>query len=191
MILKISKLSDINKPNNNFLINFSNTIIFSNEYKNIIDLIKDKKFIIDYNCDVKTGNIVWNQHKKKLSSNKKNSLYIPLIYSRNLVDNQIVYISDDEKKQYIKIDKEPILSPFIAINRIIGTKDIILKPVLVETIGEKYFFENHVNVIIGDINDLRIIYNSLTKIETIKFIKDIIGNTQLSKNELLNMIPIF
>jgi adenine-specific DNA-methyltransferase len=191
MIFKITKLSDTNKTNNNFVIKFSNTIIFSNEYLLINNQIKDKKFINDYSCDIKTGSIVWNQHKDKLSNNKKNSEYITLIYPRNLCDNKFVIKHDNNKKQYIKISNEPISTPFIVINRIIGIKDISLKPVLVEDSNDKYLFENHINVITGKLDDLKIIYNSLIKPETIIFIKNIIGNTQLSKNELLYMIPIF
>lgn len=191
IILKIEKLSETVKSNNNFVIKFSNTVIFSNKYININKILKGKKFISDYNCDVKTGNIVWNQHKNKLSNKKLNSDYIPLIYPRNLVDNQIVFKNDDKKKQYIKIDKEPITAPFIAINRIIGIKDISLKPVFIEVSNDKYFFENHINIITGKVEDLKIIFNSLSKPETNHFIKNIIGNTQLSKNELLYMIPIF
>jgi adenine-specific DNA-methyltransferase len=190
MIFKITKLSETTKSNINYVIKFSNTIIFSNEYKDINKLIKGKKFINDLDCDVKTGNIVWNQHKDKLDNKKKNSDYIPLIYPRNLIDNKIVFKSDDKKKQYIKIDKEPITAPFIIINRIIGIRDITLKPVLIEESVDKYFFENHINVITGKLDNLKIIYNSLSKPETAKFIKNIIGNTQLSKNELLHMIPI-
>jgi hypothetical protein len=97
----------------------------------------------------------------------------------------------DLKKQYIKIDKKPESTPFIVINRIVGIKDISLKPVFIETSTDKYFFENHINVITGKKKDLKIIYDSLIKPETVNFIKNIIGNTQLSKNELLYMIPIF
>ena len=129
--------------------------------------------------------------QKKLTNEKKNSKHIPLIYSRNLSDGQIVLKPDDIKKQYIIIDKKPISAPFVAMNRIIGTKDIILKPVLVEVSTNKYFFENHINIITGELKNLKIIYNSLIKPETVNFIKDIIGNTQLSKNELLTMVPIF
>jgi adenine-specific DNA-methyltransferase len=191
MIFKITKLSESNKLNSNFIINFSNTIIFSNKYKIINEIIKNKKFISDYNCDVKTGNIVWNQYKDNIYDIKKNNRYIPLIYPRNLVDGQIIFKDDIIKKQYIKIDKDPISGPLIIINRIIGINDISLKPVLIELSDKKYFFENHINIITGELKDLKIIYNSLIKLETIQFIKNIIGNTQLSKNELLHMIPIF
>lgn len=84
-----------------------------------------------------------------------------------------------------------MIGPFIIINRIIGIRDISLKPVLIENSTDKYFFENHINVITGKLEDLKIIYNSLIKPETVDFIKNVIGNTQLSKNELLYMVPIF
>lgn len=179
------------KPNSNFVIEFSNTIVFTPKYISINKLIQDKKYIVDYGCDVKTGNIVWNQHKDKLRDKKKNPDYIPLIYPRNLVNGKIEYNDGGAKKQYIKIDKEPMIGPFIVINRIIGIKDISLKPVLIENSTDKYFFENHINVITGGLENLKIIYNSLIKQETIEFIKNVIGNTQLSKNELMYMIPIF
>jgi hypothetical protein len=95
-----------------------------------------------------------------------------LIYPRNLVDKKIVIKPDATKKQYIKINVEPIKAPFIVINRIIGIKEISLKPVLVEeTNNESYLFENHINVITGKLDDLKIIYNSLCKPEIITFIK--------------------
>jgi adenine-specific DNA-methyltransferase len=190
MIFKVSKLEEKTKSNDKFVIKFSNTIIFSNEWKNINKIIEGKKFISDYGCDVKTGNIVWNQHKDKLADKKKNKDYIPLIYPRNLVNNQIVFKEDKKKKQYINIDKDPISAPFIVINRIIGIKEISLKPVLVEASIDKYFFENHINVITGKLEDLKKIHQSLEKPETVNFIKNIIGNTQLSKNELLYMVPV-
>lgn len=189
MIFKIKKLDNDVKPSVDYVIKFSNTIVFTPKYKTINELIKNKKYIFDYGCCVKTGNIVWNQHRDKLKDINKN--HVPLIYPRNLVNGTIEYNEGGAKKQYIKIDKEPIKGPFIIINRIIGINDISLKPVLIENSTDKYFFENHINVITGKLENLKIIYNSLIKQETIDFIKNVIGNTQLSKNELLYMVPIF
>lgn len=203
MIFKISKLDEKTKPSSNYIIKFSNTITFTPKYKIISKLIKGKKYIIDYGCDVKTGNIIWNQYRDKLEDKKKNNSYIPLIYPRNLVNGKIEYDGDGNgngkrgektesvKKQYIKIDKEPMKGPFIIVNRIIGNHDISLRPVLIKNSTDKYFFENHINIITGKLANLNIIYKSLTKPETIDFIKNVIGNTQISKNELLYMIPIF
>jgi len=114
---------------------------------------------------------------KFTTNKKKNKDYISLIYPKNLVNNQIVFKEDKKKKQYINIDKDPISAPFIVINRIIGIKEISIKPVLVEASTDKYFFENHINVITGKLEDLKKIHQSLEKPETVNFIKNIIGNT--------------
>lgn len=63
MIFWIRKLDDKIKPNYNFVIDFSNTIVFTSKYKAINKLINGKKYISDYECNVKTCNIIWNQHK--------------------------------------------------------------------------------------------------------------------------------
>ena len=188
MIFMIQKTNE--KKSKKYIIKINKMLLFNTKYKEYNDLLKSKKFIKNYDCQVKTGSIVWNQ-KKNLLSNDSND--IMLVYSRNLdyENNKIIVVNDDIKKQYIKNDKKikVIEAPCIAINRIIGIKDINLKPVLLE--HGKYCFENHINVITGDIKNLEKIYKSLKSKDTINYIKNIIGNTQLSKSELENIVPIF
>jgi hypothetical protein len=195
MIFGIQKLKQNEKSDNKYIIKLGNTIIFNTEYEKYNLELQNKKFIKDLNCTVKTGSVVWNQHKESLTNEKKNSKKdnIELIYPRNLNSkkNKLDLSSHDKKKQYLnskKYMKHPISGPLIAINRIIGIKDITLNPVLIKK-GE-YYFENHINIIYGDIKNLKIIYESLKKEETVDFIKNIIGNTQLSKTELETMVPI-
>ena len=64
-----------------------------------------------------------------------------------------------------------------------------MNPVLIK--DKEYFYENHVNIIIGDYINLKIIYDSLISSNTIEFIKMIASNTQLSQFELENIIPVF
>jgi adenine-specific DNA-methyltransferase len=189
MIFELKKLNDNEINNSNFIIRIGKYIVFNNNFGEINRILNNKRFIKDLDCQVKTGSIVWNQHKEKLEDEETEDNY-PLIYPRNLCNGKIELSSHENKKQYLNIDKEPTSCPLIAINRIIGVKDIKLKPVLIKT-NEKYYFENHINIIIGDIKNLKKIYNSLKKPETMNFIKQIIGNTQLSKTELEEMIPIF
>lgn len=194
MIFVIQKIDNkISKNNGKFIIKLGDTIVFNNKYEEFNEIIKNKKFIKDYNCTVKTGSVVWNQNKESLTNESKNNII--LVYPRNLDsnENKLVLSSHDTKKQYLdlkKYKKDPIKSPLIAINRIIGIKDISLKPVLF-TDKEKYYFENHINIICGELENLKIIYDSLKNPKTIEFIRNIIGNTQLSKTELESMIPIF
>ena len=86
-----------------------------------------------------------------------------------------------------------ITGPYILINRIVGLDPPRLNIYFQRNNGEesKCFIENHVNVIKGEISCLEKVYNSLRDPRTITFIKELIGNTQLSQYELQNIIPIF
>ena len=172
------------KNKSKFIIRKNNILLFSPDYTKINNLYKNTISIHDLNCNVKTGSITWNKHKESLSDNKKDKL---LIYSHNLKDNKLVMITHNTKKQYIKTDKY-IEGPCILINRIVGTKKSInIKPVYIKN-NMKFLAENHVNVITGP--NLDIIYKSLTDKELNNTIRLLTGNTQLSKNELLHLIPI-
>ena len=192
MIFHIKKC----KPDNKFIINISNTIIFSPDYIELRKFIDGKSFIKDLDCSVKTGSVVWNEFIVKypgnLINNSKsdNKDNIPLIYPRNLKNGKITLINNDKKPQYIKYSTKilPIKAPVIVINRIVGSDSISLNPVLIKT--GSYYFENHINVITGSLKNLKNIKKSLDDKVTIDFIKKIIGNTQLSKTELETMIPI-
>lgn len=196
MIFQIIKRSDNQKFDKKYTVNIGDTFIFSPDYIEVNDFLKDKTFIKDLNCHVKTGSIVWNQFRDKfkdkfINDSKSNNFdNIPLIYPRNLKNGKIVLNKDEKKPQYIKHDIhiQPISGPVIVINRIIGLDNLSLHPILIEK--GKYFFENHINYITGSLDNLIKIKNTLENENTIKFIKKIIGNTQLSKTELETMIPI-
>jgi len=196
MIFQIRKTD---KKSSKFIVKKLNC--FSPDYLFINKNLKNKKFIKDMGCNVKTGNIVWNQFRDKFTDlftndriNKENdTVNIPLIYPRNITTGKLILDTTNKKKfQYIKSDGSNVLktikAPVIAINRIIGIDSISLNPVLIEE-GE-YYFENHINIITGSLENLTIILNSLKKLSTTVHIKMIIGNTQLSKTELETMIPI-
>jgi adenine-specific DNA-methyltransferase len=196
MIFQIRKRKSGVVGDNKFIVSIGGGKIFSPDWVELNKYLVGKRYIIDLGCSVKTGNIVWNQfmdkHKDKFLNDSKSDGKdnIPLIYPRNLKNGKITFIKDDKKPQYIKYnaDIKPIFGPIIAINRIVGLDSVSLHPVLIET--GKYFFENHINVITGSIDNLRLIEKSLSNSKTIEFIKKIIGNTQLSKTELETMIPI-
>lgn len=93
----------------------------------------------------------------------------------------------DQNKHLITV------GPYILINRIVGIDPPKLNVYFQRDNGteSKCFIENHVNFIKGPIENLNKIYNSLKDPRTVKFIKELIGNTQLSQYELENIIPIF
>jgi tRNA1(Val) A37 N6-methylase TrmN6 len=168
-----------------------------------LSLNVDTTTISKLNCTVKTGNVVWNQHKELLCDNKIEES-LQLIHSSNFKEGNLVLNTVDPalnngtpKKQYMNITEQNkhliITGPYILINRIVGLDPPKLNIYFQRNNDEesKCFIENHVNFIKGPIEHLIRIYNSLRDPRTITFIKELIGNTQLSQHELENIIPIF
>lgn len=156
-------------------------------YKNTISLK-------DIGYTVKTGNIIWNEHKEKLTNDKNNSTL--LIWASNINNGKIIIGYTKGKPQYIKnISNDLIIkSRVVVVNRITGSsKDINIKAAIV---NEKEFVcENHVNVIYPLKNancnySLEDIFKALQNKINIKVMRLISGNTQISKTELERLLPV-
>lgn len=179
--------------------NKSNKYIFS--HNGITIFTEDKNFLKkqyentvsleEIGYEVKTGNITWNEHKDKLTNDKTEGTL--LIWSSNIKDKKIV-IPTTKKPQYIKnIGKEKIMTnPAIVVNRITGaSKKLNINAAIIE--GE-YVCENHVNIIYKKKEyknyPLEYIHKILKDENTIKVMRLITGNTQVSKTELKLLLPI-
>jgi len=169
------------KPTNDYKVIIDNNIIFSDDSKQINNLLAKYTNLKQLNCSVETGSIVWNQNKENFSEEG-----VPLIYGENIKNNNIVFKKlKYPKGQYIKITKEPIKEKCIVVNRITG-RNINIKKAIVDF---PFYAENHVSVIKG--NNLENIFLRMELNEEKKFIlKNLIGTTQLSKTELLTIYPI-
>lgn len=197
MILKKTNL----KKSSKYIFEKNGITIFTEDKKFLDNAYKNTVCLKDIGYAVKTGTIVWNEHKEKLTDNKNNSTL--LIWSSNIANGKIIIpmstldkSHSKNKPQYIKnIPKELIMkSRVIVVNRITGSsKDINIKSAIV---NEKEFVcENHVNVIypLGNLNynySLEYIYKALNDETNIKVMRLISGNTQVSKTELENLLPI-
>ena len=167
---------------------FTEDKIFLNKsYKNTVSLK-------DIGYTVKTGSIIWNEHKEKLTNDKNNSTL--LIWASNINNGKIIIGYTKGKPQYIKnISNDLIIkSRVVVVNRITGSsKDINIKAAIV---NEKEFVcENHVNVIYPLKNancnySLEDIFKALQDKTNIKVMRLISGNTQISKTELERLLPI-
>lgn len=199
IILKIQKTTI---PQLNYTLKINNELYF---VKNRTQLYLDVNTttISKLYCTVKTGNVVWNQHKELLSDTLNIGINstLQLIHSSNIKQGNLVLNNDlnneNLKKQYMNVTEQNknliILGPYILINRIVGLDPPKLNVYFERNSGNdsKCFIENHVNFIKGEISCLTKIYNSLRDPRTTIFIKELIGNTQLSQYELENIIPIF
>lgn len=170
--------------------------IFSEKYEEIKNYYKNKTTLFEIEATVKTGSVVWNEHKNELTKDSKNAVL--LIRSKNIKDGKLLDFNNKENKKlfdYIKIEKtDP--TPAIAVNRITGSSNNMqVKAALIKN-DFKYVGENHINIIFykkgkdNKLFPLEKIYSSLTNKKNIEIMKLIIGNTQISKNELEKLFPI-
>jgi len=162
---------------------------------------------------VRTGSIVWNEHKKELTNDKDKTV---LIYNSNLTNTNTIELRDfeeitnkrrennkkkdkaqtpEEKRQFIDIDGR--IGPVLVVNRGNGNSKYKLNYAVI-TFGP-YLIENHLNEIysptIHDKKELLKLYDSVIKSfknpKTQLFIDLFLGNNGLSKTELETIFPIY
>jgi adenine-specific DNA-methyltransferase len=163
-------------------------IIFT-ENKNLLQrLFAQGKTLYQLGFNVQTGSIVWNQNKDNLrqKASQKTSL---LLWSHN-IDQQKIKLKDN-KPQYIVTD-QTMTGPAIICNRIIGgVKQGQLKCALIPE-DMNFVAENHTNLITADdpLISFEYLHELLTDKKITEIAQMITGNTQLSRNELLHLIPL-
>ncbi|TXJ37530.1 HsdM family class I SAM-dependent methyltransferase [Brachyspira aalborgi] len=182
------------KKSSKYIFKKNGITIFTEDKKFLNKAYKNTVSLKDIGYTVKTGSIIWNEHKEKLANDKNNSTL--LIWASNINNGKIIIGYTKGKPQYIKnISNDLIIkSRVVVVNRITGSsKDINIKAAIV---NEKEFVcENHVNVIYMSKNancnySLEDIFKALQDKTNIKVMRLISGNTQISKTELERLLPI-
>lgn len=177
----------------------SNDYIFTTDLNAMRQYLENTTTISKLGLKVKTGNIVWNQHKPKLTDDSTKPI---LIYNSNITsDNKILprVFSNEEKKQYIKGIVDSYKQPAILVNRGNGNTayKLTFSEVNLNSPPINYFIENHLNVVYAPEDSqksrelLNLVLNSLKNKKTIEFINMFCGNGGLSKTELETMLPIW
>jgi adenine-specific DNA-methyltransferase len=176
-----------------FSIRLGDHYVFTENSEKLKKLFERSSTLKKLGFSVKTGNVVWNQHKLKLTSDNKKTL---LIYNTNIEGKEIVEktFNNDEKKQYI--DMEGQKGIVLVVNRGNGNSAYKLTYSLVNLGERKYLVENHLNVIVyhgqGDpLEKYNQIVRSFQDTRTAEFIKIFLGNNGLSKSELESIFPIY
>lgn len=176
------------KLNDDYIFKYLGNTYITPYYKELYELTKDTVTLKSLGFTVKTGDVVWNQEKDKLST--EGTL---VIYTSNIVDNSLVLNNlSGEKKQYINGFKNPpTKGPAILVSRGYGNS-YRFSFVVVDNI--EFHGENHINVISCSNPELAKNINTIKKSfesnKTELFIKYFVGNGALSKTELENL-PIF
>jgi adenine-specific DNA-methyltransferase len=168
----------------------SGNLYISPYYKELYKITKDTRLLTDLGLGAKTGNIVWNENKENLSSEKGTLL----IYSSNIKEGALELDNlGGEKKQYLKESRRPTLSgPLILVERGYGNS-YRFNSIRVDL--KDFYAENHINVIYPKTpkvsKNLDVVLKSFKDDRTHQFIKWFIGNGSISATDLETIIPIF
>jgi hypothetical protein len=168
-------------------------------------LTQDATTFAELQFDVKTGGIVWSEHKHgnskkcrefELSDDPEDEL---LIYSGNIQNGDIVLFAEGEqrngKKQYIRnAGCAPQQGPAFLIARGYGNTSYKLDYGFIPE-DMKFHAENHLNVISAraplEPQMPAAICESLDSEKTKKFLEMFVGNGALSASELLHVFPLW
>lgn len=139
--------------------------------------------IRNLNIEIHIGKIVWNQHKKFLGSSG-----VLLIYSSNMTEQNIITLYKNNK-QYIQTDDKNIVkTPCLLLRRSVTNRNNFV-PICYK-LTKPAAIENHVFTIHGDKKILNQVYDSITNPRTGIFIKNVIGSTHLSIDNILDL-PLY
>jgi adenine-specific DNA-methyltransferase len=172
-----------------FSIKFGDNYIFTENSDDIKAILAGSTTLAKMGISVKTGTVVWNQHKGILTDDKTKTL---LIYNTNVAKTNAVVeqnFANDEKKQYISMAGTG--EPIIVVNRGNGNSAYKLSYAYID--GKRpYLVENHLNMILCKTEEnARLILASFTNKKTETFVSMFLGNNGLSKTELETIFPIY
>lgn len=173
----------------NHSIKFGENFIFAVNSDDIRAVLHGSTTLAKMGLTVKTGTVVWNQHKDKLTDDQSKTL---LIYNTNVAKTNTVVVKEfanDEKKQYI--DMVGTTEPTIVVNRGNGNSAYKLSYAYIDG-RTPYLVENHLNFIMCKTEEnAKRIMKSLTNEKTEQFVSMFLGNNGLSKTELETIFPIY
>jgi hypothetical protein len=178
-----------------YSLKINDNFIFTNEATILQNIFEGATTIEKMGLKVRTGQVVWNQHKANLTDNSDNSI---LLYNTNVTStNKIVLKVFDNKDKFQYINLPGRHDPILIVNRGNGNSKYKLNYALIEK--GPYLVENHMNEIYSEIERpdevliemYKKIMTSFKNPKTKQFIDLFLGNNSLSKTELETVLPIY
>jgi adenine-specific DNA-methyltransferase len=172
-----------------FSMKVGDNYVFTENADDIKEILRGSTTLKALGIQVKTGTVVWNEHKDILTDDATKTL---LIYNSNVAKTnsvEILQFNNDEKKQYIMMDGSA--GPCIVVNRGNGNSAYQLSYAYVD--GKRpYLVENHLNMILCKTEaTAKKILASFANEKTVRFVSTFLGNNGLSKTELETIFPIY
>jgi hypothetical protein len=176
-----------------FSMKIADNFVFTHNSLQLHNIFEGSTSIAKMGLKVRTGSVVWNEHKSILTCSDTSTR---LIYNSNITKQNTVEMKqfkNGAKLQYINMDGRH--QPILVVNRGNGNSKYQLKYALIET--GPYLIENHLNEIYdpSDKGTRKELYekiiNSFKNPKTQLFIDMYLGNNGLSKTELETIFPIY
>ncbi|MGC9071564.1 MAG: HsdM family class I SAM-dependent methyltransferase [Acidilobus sp.] len=173
-----------------YVLRVGNHVIFSEGADELRKIFEDSVTLGRLGYRVQTGRVVWNQHKDKLTNDSAEGVL--LIWAHNIKEGKLVLGGD--RPQYVRWKGPVDKGPAIVVTRIVGhPKRLRLEAALVPT-GTTFVAENHVNVVYpppnATLEEMEEIVAQLNSPITWDVLSKVTGNTQISKTELENLVPL-
>ncbi|WP_434730904.1 N-6 DNA methylase [Thermogladius sp. KZ2Tp1] len=169
----------------------SGILIFSERAEELKKAFEGSATLGELGYRVQTGRVVWNQHRDKLMDDPGQGVL--LVWSHNIRGGRLV-LGNGRRPQYIRWGGRVDRGPAIVVKRVTGhPKRLRLEAALVPP-GTVFVAENHVNVVYpppgASLEEMEEIVRQLNDPRTWELLSYITGNTQVSKNELENLVPV-
>jgi adenine-specific DNA-methyltransferase len=200
MTIRKLKEGEVGKANPAYVLDLGrvsggpSNVIFTTDPGAIQARWRGRSSIYDLGYTVATGTVVWNQHKDSLHGIRESDELI-VYYAKDISQGKLVLSDTLNKRRYLAIGKAPELAyPAILVNRIVGA--LGRGDLRAGIVRDRYYSENHVNVIIADTTrEQKIALEELCTIlcedtEIVSYIREFSTNTQLSRKELHYFLPI-
>ena len=169
-----------------FVLSRGDSVYITPEYADLQKSLGGASTLRELGFSVKTGDVVWNQEKEKLSDTDGTLV----LYTSNILDNKLTFPKmKGGKKQYIQgFGKKPCKGPAIVVSRGYGNNYSFSWAFVPDVV--KFYGENHVNVITGPPEHISRVVASFQNQKTSEFVRMFVGNGALSKTELETILPI-
>jgi adenine-specific DNA-methyltransferase len=174
-----------------FSMKISDNFVFTHNSLQLRAIFEGATSIAKMGLKVRTGSVVWNEHKDILTMNDQST---KLIYNSNITKQNTIEMKqfkNTEKFQYINMDGRH--QPILVVNRGNGNSKYKLNYAFIES--GPYLIENHLNEIYDPTGKGKELYekiiNSFKNPKTQLFIDMYLGNNGLSKTELETIFPIY
>lgn len=183
--------------NDSFTFNINKYTIFSNTIPKLKLFYKNFTTLSELGFKATIGTVVWNEKKSILTDD---STKTRLIYSSDIVNNQLTMIQNKDEKKKNYIDKEGISCPMIVLNRGYGKGKYKFNCYLLNPdAGFKFLVENHlicIQHIVPKpydemIRSYKKIMDSFNDERTSRFIEMYFGNNAINTKELSDVFPIY